>query len=90
MPWDAAGKWFSVSYQGAQGFVPSASVVISDATDVSGYTGVTLRRANLYAAPDASQDPVDFFWGGVLLSGYSRVDAAGQWLTIMYAEKSST
>ena len=85
MPWDAAGKWFSVSYQGAQGFVPSASVVISDATDVSGYTGVTLRRANLYAAPDASQDPVDFFWGGVLLSGYSRVDAAGQWLTIMYA-----
>ncbi len=85
VPWDAAGKWFSVSYQGAQGFVPSASVVISDATDVSGYTGVTLRRANLYAAPDASQDPVDFFWGGVLLSGYSRVDAAGQWLTIMYA-----
>ena len=85
VPWDAAGKWFSVSYQGAQGFVPSASVVISDATDVSGYTGVTLRRANLYAAPDASQDPVDFFWGGVVLSGYSRWDAAGEWLAIVYA-----
>ena len=85
VPWDAAGKWFSVSYQGAQGFVPSASVVISDATDFSGYTGVTLRRANLYAAPDASQDPVDFFWGGVVLSGYSRWDAAGEWLAIVYA-----
>ena len=85
VPWDAAGKWFSVPYQGMQGFVPSASVIISDATDSAGYAGVTLRRTNLYASPDDSQAPADFFWGGVVLSGYSRVDAAGEWLTIVYA-----
>ena len=72
-------------YAGQRYYVKAADVSLNDAAGASGYTGVTLRRANLYAAPDASQDPVDFFWGGVLLSGYSRVDAAGQWLTIMYA-----
>ena len=65
--------------------MPSASVIISDATDSAGYAGVTLRRTNLYASPDDSQAPADFFWGGVVLSGYSRVDAAGEWLTIVYA-----
>ena len=63
----------------------AADVSLNDAAGASGYTGVTLRRANLYAAPDASQDPVDFFWGGVVLSGYSRWDAAGEWLAIVYA-----
>ena len=72
-------------YAGQRYYVKAADVSLNDAAGASGYTGVTLRRANLYASPDASQDPVDVFWGGVVLSGYSRWDAAGEWLAIVYA-----
>ena len=46
---------------------------------------MTLRRTDLYASPDDSQAPADFFWGGVVLSGFSRWDAAGGWLAVAYA-----
>ena len=83
--WDAAGEWLVVSYRGATYFLRSEALSSADAADRGARLGVTLRRTDLYASPDDSQAPADFFWGGVVLSGFSRWDAAGEWLTIVYA-----
>ena len=64
---------------------PAAALPENDSPDGSAYRGVTLRRTDLYASPDDSQAPADFFWGGVVLSGFSRWDAAGGWLAVAYA-----
>ena len=83
--WDAAGGWLAVAYAGQTLFAKASDVSLADAPDRAAYRGVTLRRTDLYASPDDSQAPADFFWGGVVLSGFSRWDAAGGWLAVAYA-----
>ena len=74
-----------MAYAGQTLFAKASDVSLADAPDRAAYRGVTLRRTDLYASPDDSQAPADFFWGGVVLSGFSRWDAAGGWLAVAYA-----
>ena len=82
--WDAAGEWLAVPYRGATYFVRSDALSSADSPDGSAYRGATLRRTPLYASPDASQPEADFLWGGVVVGGFTRWDAAGEWLAVAY------
>ena len=62
----------------------SPSLPENDSPDGSAYRGATLRRTPLYASPDASQPEADFLWGGVVVGGFTRWDAAGEWLAVAY------
>lgn len=85
-PADPAGPAGDPAGPAADAAPPAASPSLpeNDSPDGSAYRGATLRRTPLYASPDASQPEADFLWGGVVVGGFTRWDAAGEWLAVAY------
>ena len=85
-PADPAGPAGDPAGPAADAAPPAASPSLpeNDSPDGSAYRGATLRRTPLYASPDASQPEADFLWGGVVVGGFTRWDAAGEWLAGAY------
>ena len=82
--WDAAGEWLTTSYRGVTYFVRASGLSAPDSPDKASYRGATLARTPLREAPSESAPEADFFWGGVIAGGFTRWDAAGEWLAVTY------
>ena len=84
-PWDAAGEWLSVAWEGRTLYVRAADVSLRDAPGAAARVGTTLRRTSMYLVPEAADaNYFDFFWDGVSYS-FAPWDAAGEWLVADYA-----